>query len=108
MTLAEPSSVLFETGPLASFEKEDGSGDPVEVRGLLENATEERETGDTRRQAAAWHFTCPSSEVAAYIEGDKMTTAEASQGIPSGTEFTILDRVADDGSVCTFLLHLPS
>jgi len=96
MTLAEPSSVLFETGLLASFEKEDGSGDPVEVRGLLENNTEERETGETRRQAEAWHFTCPSSEVAAFIEGD---TADI-----DGTAYTILDRVADDGTVCTFLL----
>jgi hypothetical protein len=99
MTLAEPSSVLFETGPLARFEKEDGSGDPVEVRGLLENATEERETGNTTRQAAAWHFTCDSSGVAAFIEGDKATIDAA--------EYTILDRVADDGTVCTFLLHLP-
>jgi hypothetical protein len=99
MTLAEPSSVLFETGILASFEKEDGSGDPVQVRGLLENATEERETGETRRLSDAWHFTCPSSEVAAYIAGDKVTA--------SATEHTILDRVADDGTVCTFLLHRP-
>lgn len=99
MTLAEPSSVLFETGLLASFEKEDGSGDPVEVRGLFENATEERETGETRRQADAWHFTCDSSEVAAYVEGDKATI--------DATEYTILDRTADDGTVCTFLLHRP-
>lgn len=96
MTLAEPSSVLFETGLLASFEKEDGSGDPVEVRGLLENQTEDRDTGETRRQAAAWHFTCPSSEVAAFLQDD---TAEI-----DGTTYTILDRVADDGTVCTFLL----
>lgn len=96
MTLAEPSSVLFETGLLASFEKEDGSGDPVEVRGLLENQTEDRDTGETRRQAAAWHFTCDSSEVAAFLQDD---TAEI-----DGTTYTILDRVADDGTVCTFLL----
>lgn len=100
MTLAEPSSVLFETGLLARFEKEDGSGEAVTVRGLLENATEERETGDTRRAAAAWHLTCQSSEVAAYIEADTVTI--------DSTEYTILDRVADDGTVCTFLLHLPA
>lgn len=99
MTLAEPSSVIFETGLLARFEKEDGSGEAVEVRGLLENATEERETGDTRRAAVAWHFTCPADDVGTFLEADTVTI--------DSTEYTILDRVADDGTVCTFLLHLP-
>lgn len=98
MTLAEPSSVLFETGPLASFEKEDGSGDPVEVRGLLENATEERETGETTRIADQWHFTCPADNVGTFVESDTVTIG--------ATEYEILDRVADDGVVTTFLLHL--
>lgn len=100
MTLAEPSLILFETGILASFEKEDGSGDPVEVRGLLENATEERDSGETTRLAAAWHFTCPADEVGSFLEADTITIGS--------TEYTILDRVADDGTVCTFLLHLPA
>ena len=100
MTLAEPSSVMFETGVVASLAKEDGSGDPAEVRGLLENATEERDSGQTTRSATAWHFTCPSAEVAAFLEADTLTIG--------ATVYHILDRVADDGTVCTFLLHLPS
>jgi hypothetical protein len=100
MTLAEPSATLFETGLPASFEKEDGSGEVVEVRCILENATEERETGDTRRAAAAWHLTCPSSQVAAFLEADTVTIGSS--------VYQILDRVADDGTACTFLLHLPS
>lgn len=100
MTLTEPSSILFETGVAARFAKEDGSGEAAEVRGLLENATEDRESGETTRQQAAWHFTCPADDVGTFLEGDTLTV--------DATEYTILDRVADDGTVCTFLLHLPA
>lgn len=104
MTLTEPTSVFLETGPLAVFEKADGSGDPVESRGLLENAVAERESGQTTRQQADWQFTGSTDEIGSFGEGDSVTLDEASNGFPVGTEFTILDTIAQDEAHTIFAL----
>jgi hypothetical protein len=115
MQLVEPSSVICETGRVVEFFSEDGSG-PVVVRGLLENQTEERDTGATRRQTEAWHFTAPSASLADFAEGDYFIIPEdpairsqtlTLSGVPitlGVSRFTILDRVVDDGEIVTLLL----
>lgn len=98
MTLAEPVSVLLESGVLATFEKADGSGDPVETRGILEDAETERQSGQTTREQDAWYLTAATADVAAFVEGDTVTIG--------ADEYTILDKTAKDSSLIVFLLTL--
>lgn len=101
MTLTEPVEVLLETGVLGTFEKADESGDPVETRGLLENAESERATGTTTRSQAAWQFTAATADVGTtFGEGDSLTI--------DGTEYEILDTMAKDEALTLFLLATPN
>ncbi len=96
MTLVEPSSVLFETGILATFTAAAG-GDPVESRGILENSATERDSGETRRAQDAWEFTGPTSEIGSFAEGDAVSI--------EGTSYEILDKLATDATQTVFQLH---
>lgn len=97
--LTEPSAVFFDTGEIASFTVAGGSVPSPEVRGIYEDATTERDSGETSRQASAPHFTCSRAAAANYGEGDSIT-------ITGRSTFEILDRAEDDTMV-TFALAAP-
>lgn len=95
MPLVEPSDTILETGVPGILSRADGS-QPVNLTGILEDAIAERDTGNAKRAAHRWEFTCRTDLVVGYGEGDLITVGP--------DEYEILDRLAEDPTLTIFLI----